>query len=351
MRKRRPSLYAAHAAALCIACTVATTQEPLPEATAQETALNAATVYRRAFAEMSRVLREDSDDPVDYPWVDEPSVEAYAEAPWPKLLEETAVARSLFAQAGSIERCRFDKPTGEGPLGDEVQERISDLVTMRTFVLAHAFRAVETQPGTALADLEALFACACHLEQQDVLFASLMAMNMAGSALTLCDAMLAVRGEHAAEASVLRRALAALEARTRGRSGPKQLAERAVADARKLLALASEEENKNVEAFRAAQARAIELIEELVRPLREATVGDSEKVLKATEAAVTELKEKYDPKQKEKLLESGSGEALAALLATLVAPNASGLFQQWEEHGEALAKTTKALRARLREAR
>jgi len=232
-----------------------------------------------------------------------------------------------------------------------VQERVSDLVTMRTFVLAHAFGAVEQQSGAALADVEALFACARHLEQQDVLFASMMALDMAGSALTLCDAMLAVRGERAAGAAVLRRALAAVEARTRGRSGPKQLAERAVADARKLLALANEKESENVEALRAAQTRAIELLEELVRPLREATAGDSEKVLTETEAAVTKLKEKYDPKQQKKLLESGSGEALAALLATLVAPNASGLFQQWEEHGAALAKTTKALQARLREAR
>ena len=319
--------------------------------TAQAKDLNAADVYRKAFAEMSRVLRSDADDPVDYPWVDEPSVDAYAEAPWPKLLEETAVARSLFAQAGSIERCRFDKPTSEGPLGDEVQERTSDLVTMRTFVLAHAFRVVEMQPGAALADLEALFASARHLEQQDSLFAQLLAMDMARSALRICDAMLAVREEHAAGATVLRRALAAVEAHARKRSGPKRLAELSVADARKLLSLAYEEEVKDREAFRAAQTRAIALIEELVRPMSEATVGDGEKVDLAATAAIHALKKKFDPKQQMQLLESGSGEALAALLATLVAPNASGLFRQWEEHGEALEKATKALRARLREVR
>ena len=319
--------------------------------TAQEKEVNAADVYRRAFAEMSRVLRSDADDPVDYPWVDVPRAEAYAEAPWPKLLEETAVARSLFAQAGSIERCRFDKPTGDGPLGDEVQERQSDLVTMRTFVLAHAFRVVEMQPGAALADLEALFASARHLEQQGSLFAQLVAMDMARSALRICDAMLAVREEHAARATVLRRAIAAVEAHARRRSGPKRLAELSVADARKLLSLAYEEEAKDREAFRAAQTRAIALIEELVRPMSKATVGDGEKVDLAATAAINALKKQFDPEQHMKLLESGSGDALAALLATLVAPNASGLFRQWEEHGEALEKATKALRARLREAR
>ena len=319
--------------------------------TAQEKEVNAADVYRRAFAEMSRVLRSDADDPVDYPWVDVPRAEAYAEAPWPKLLEETAVARSLFAQAGSIERCRFDKPTSEGPLGDEVQERTSDLVTMRTFVLAHAFRVVEMQPGAALADLEALFASARHLEQQDSLFAQLLAMDMARSALRICDAMLAVREEHAARATVLRRAIAAVEAHARRRSGAKRLAELSVADARKLLSLAYEEEAKDREAFRAAQTRAIALIEELVRPMSKATVGDGEKVDLAATAAINALKKQFDPEQHMKLLESGSGDALAALLATLVAPNASGLFRQWEEHGEALEKATKALRARLREVR
>lgn len=319
--------------------------------TAQETALNAADVYRRAFAEMSRVLRSDSDDPVDYPWIDEPSAEAYAEAPWPKLLEATAVARSLFAQASGIGPCRFDDSTGALPLGDEVQDRASDFVAMRTFVLAHAFRVAKTQPGSALADLEALFACARHLEQQDVLFASLLAMEMAGAALTLCDAMFAASGERPAEATLLRRALAAVEARARTRSDPRRLAERAVADARSMLALMNEHQEQNVEAIRVAQTRAIELVEKLVRPLREATVGDREKVRKAHDAAILALKGKFDPRQQEKLLESGSGDALAALLATLVAPNAPGLFEQWERRGEALANTIKTLRARLRDAR
>lgn len=342
MTERRQSLYGAHAAALCLACSVATAQEASPDA---------APIYRRAFAELSRVLRSDSEDPVEYPWVDEPSADAYSEAPWPTLLRETAVARSLFAQAGGIEPCHFDKPAGELALGDEVQDRVSDFTTIQTFVLAHAFRVVETQPGTALADLEALCACARHLEQQGGLHASLIAMSYTGSALKICDAMLAVRGEHAPEASILRRALAAVEARARGRSTPKQLAERAVADARSLLALMNEEEVKNAEAIRAAQTRAVAMLEELVRPLREGAVGDGEKVDKAALAAIAALKEKFDPKQQQKLLESGSGEALAALLALLVAPNASVLFHQWEEQGEALAKTTKALRARLREDR
>ncbi|MGC6489373.1 MAG: hypothetical protein ACON4Z_17130, partial [Planctomycetota bacterium] len=60
---------------------------------------------------------------------------------------------------------------------------------------------------------------------------------------------------------------------------------------------------------------------------------------------------KYDPKQQKKLLESGSGEALAALLATLVAPDAARLFDQWEQHGAALEQTAQALRDRLRELR
>lgn len=331
------SITAWTAAALLAACAAAPAQQSPPDA---------APLYRRAFAEMTKALRDDTDDPVDWPRVETPSIAAYRAAPWPELLRATAVARALFTQAASTRRCSFDRPTGAGVLRDEVQDRVSDFVTMGTFLSAHAWSVLETQPGAALADLEALLSCARHLESQESLWSALMAASQADSALALAEALLSVRGEAAAKPPILRRALAAVEARARSRANPSQLADRSIEDARAMLALQQEDGAQNAAAITAAKDRAIEMLQELLAPMRAAKAGDVEKVRVATERLVAELKSKYDGKKASEVAANGVGEALAAVLATLVAPNAAGLLQQWDDEGARLEELIATLRSR-----
>ena len=314
--------------------------------TAQDARPDAAPIYRQAFAEMTKVLREDTDDPVDWPEVRAPSTAAYRVAPWPELLRATAVARALFAQAASTERCSFDQPTGKGVLDDEVQDRNPDFSTMGKFLSAHAWSVLETQPGAALADVEAMLSCARHLEAQETLWSALIAASQADSALALAEALLSVQGDAAVKPPILRRALAAVEARARSRANPSQLADRSIADANAMLALQQEDGSQNAAAITAARGRAIEMLQELLAPMRAAKAGDVEEVRVATERLISKLKAKYDGKKASEVAATGVGEALAAFLATLVAPNSAGLLKVWDDEGARLAKVTKALRDR-----
>ena len=314
--------------------------------TAQDASPDAAPVYRQAFAEMTKVLREDTDYPVDWPEVRAPSTAAYRVAPWPELLQATAVARALFAQAAGTRRCSFDQPTGARVLGDEVQDRAADFGTMGKFLSAHAWSVLETQPGAALADVEAMLSCARHLEAQKSLWSALIAANQADSALTLAEALLSVRGEAAAKPPILRRALAAVEARARSRANPSQLADRLIEDARAMLALQQEDGTQNAAAITAAKDRAIEMLQGLLAPMRAANAGDVEKVRVASERLISKLKAKYDGKKASEVAATGVGEALAAVLATLVAPNSVGLLKLWDDEGARLAKVIAALRNR-----
>ena len=119
-------------------------------------------------------------------------------------------------------------------LADEVQERVADFRALQTFVVAHAFTVVASRPEVAVSDVEALFACARHLEQQPGLFAALLATDFADGAARVCDAIAAAPVEPATRRAILQRALTALEARERTRSDPPKLAARAIADADKL---------------------------------------------------------------------------------------------------------------------
>ncbi len=85
-------------AALLAACAAAPAQQSPPDA---------APIYRRAFAEMTKALRDDTDDPVDWPRVQTPSIAAYRAARWPERLRATAVARALFTQAASTRARRI----------------------------------------------------------------------------------------------------------------------------------------------------------------------------------------------------------------------------------------------------
>ena len=330
----------------CLLGALAATLACVAPAHAQEPSPNAASIYRRAFAELHESLRLDTEDPVDYPWVDEPSAAIFSTAPWPELVERTAVARTLFAQASAVSGCAFDEPTGELGLADEVQERVADFRALQTFVVAHAFTVVGRQPEVAVADVEALFACARHLEQQPGLFAALLATDFADGAARVCDALVAARGEPATRHAILQRALAALAARERTRSGLPKLAARAITDADKLLSLLVEPDTLNGAAIRAAKTRARELVRELVKPLRTAKAGAGDELKKATEAQLEQLKARYRGQNTNEVLASGAGEALAAVLASLVAPNSAALFDQWERHGARLRALEGSLRRR-----
>lgn len=332
--------------ALPILCGAAALLAAGAVAPAQQTPPDAAPIYRRAFAEMSKALRDDSDDSVDWPRVETPSIAAYRAAPWPELLRTTAVARALFTQAASMKRCSFDQPTGASVLGDEVQDRVSDFVTMGTFLTAHAWSVLETQPGAVLADLEALLSCARHLEAQQSLWSALMAANQADSALALTEALLSVQGEAAPRPSILRRALAAVAARARSRANPSQLADRSIEDARAMLALQQEDGAPNAAAITAAKDRAMEMLQGLLAPMRAAKAGDVEKVRVATERLISELKSEFDGKKASEVAATGVGEALAAVLATLVAPNSVGLLKMWDDEGARLEELIATLRGR-----
>ena len=327
---------AAATAALYLACGAAATQQPSP---------NAAPLYRRAFVEMDRALQSKTGDPVDYPEFDLADVATFRSAPWPELIEKTAVARTLFAQAAVHERCVFDEPSSETLIRDEITDRRRDFLTARTFIIAHAFSVVTARPDAAIADAETLLAAAQHVEQQGSVFSMLMASNLAGGALLICEAVLNLRGASELQLASLRRALKAVEARQRGCS-PRRLADLAVADARILLTALNEPAMKNTAAIQAARARAIEMIDAFVEPLRTARAGDADKLRAATEAASTALKAKFDNKRATDILQDGVGEALAAAMATMVAPNSMGLFQAWEEHHQQLDRVASALRAR-----
>ena len=324
-------------ATLYLVCGAAATQQRSPDA---------APLYRRAFAEMDRALQQETDNPVAYPKVDPPDVAAFRAAPWPALLRKTAVARALFAQAAGHQRCAFDKARDEKGIEDEVTEHFGDFLTAQTFIVAHAFSVVSERPDAALADAEALLAAAQHLEQQDGLFAVMVANNLAGGGLLICEAMLNVSGDLAPRSAILRRALKAVEARRNQASNPRRLADRAVKDARGLLAALDNPEAKNAPAIQAARARAIEMIDALVEPLRTARAGDADKLRAATDAGVASLKAQLDSKRTAEILEEGVGEALAAALATMVAPNSVGLFQAWEKHRRQLDRVAAALRDR-----
>ena len=325
------------AAALYSVCGAATTQQPTPDA---------ASLYRSAFEEMNRALQIKSDDPVDYPEVDPPDIGTFRAAPWPALLRQTAVARALFAQAAAHQRCAFDKARGETGIEDEVTEHFGDFNTVRAFVVAHAFSVVTDRPDAALADAEALLAAAQHLEQQGGLFSIMMANNLAGGGLLICEAMLGVTGDLAPRPAILRRALKAVQARRDQASDPRRIADRAVKNARVLLATLASPKAKNILAIQAARARAIEMVDALVEPLRTARAGDADKLRKATEIDVANLRAKLNSKRTAEILEEGVGEALAAALATMVAPDSVKLFQAWEKHRRQLDRIAAALRGR-----
>lgn len=315
-------------------------------ADAQEPSPDAATIYRRAFAALREALRLDTEDPVDYPWVDEPSAAVFSQAPWPELIARTAVARTLFAQASAVRECAFDQPTGELGLADEVQERVADFRALQTFVVAHAFTVVASRPEVAVSDVEALFACARHLEQQPGLFAALLATDFADGAARVCDTIAAAPVEPATRRAILQRTLTALAARERTRSDLPKLAARAIVDADKLLSLLVEPDSQNGASIRAAKKRARELVQELVEPLRTAKAGAGEELKKTTAKHLEKLKARYRGQRTNEVLASGTGEALAAVLASLVAPNSAALFDQWERHGERLAALKATLRRR-----
>lgn len=324
-------------AALYLCCGATAAQQRLPDA---------APLYRRAFEEMDRALQQESGDPVAYPEVDPTDEAAFRAAPWPALLRKTAVARALFAQAAGHQRCAFDKARDEAGVGGEVTERYGDFRTAQTFVVAHALSVVGERPDAALADAEALLAAAQHLEQQGGVLSTLFAINLAGGGLLICEAMLNVSGDLAPRPSILRRALKAVEARRDQAADPRRLADRAVKDARGLLAALDIPEAENAPAIQAARARAIEMIDALVEPLRTARAGDAEKLRAATDEGVANLKAKLGSKQTAAILKEGVGEALAAAIATMVAPNSIGLFQAWEKHRRRLDRVAAALRGR-----
>lgn len=339
----RRNLHIRIVAAACLLKMAATAQRPSP---------NAAIIYRKAFAEMAKVLRTHTDDPISYPSVRNPNTAAYRQAPWPLLLQQTAVARSLFMQAASTALCKFDKPNfdqpnGKLPLKDEVQARVSNFVTMRALLVGHAWSVLETQPGAALADVEALFACARHLEIQNGLWGSILATNLADEALLLCDSLPTTSSDGSSKEPLLRRALQAVQKRDQSRATPQQLADYLLADARATLAMMKQPKGENATAIAAVQGRALELVDKVLMPLRYAKAGDLQKVREGNQTAVIALKQKFDKRKSTAIIKSGSGEALAALMASMVVPNSTSLFQAWENQGSRLVEVEARLRQRL----
>ena len=105
------SITAWTAAALLAACAAAPAQQSPPDA---------APIYRRAFGEMTKALRDDTDDPVDWPRVETPSIAAYRAAPWPELLPPLDKRDAKLVQQGQVPR-RDWLTAGVGGGYDEMQ--------------------------------------------------------------------------------------------------------------------------------------------------------------------------------------------------------------------------------------
>ena len=308
---------------------------------AQETQPNAADLYRRAITEIDSALRLNTDQPVDWPLASEPNGDNYSNAPWPELFEKTAVARSLFTQATSIKRCAFSS--------EHAVDQYQSINLITRFVVGHAMHVLDKQPSESLAAAVALLAYSDHLEAQSNLFPSIFAVNHAEQGLRLFEAALDRHKANTIGQRDLRRVLAALESRQRTRATPSDPADQSIADARRLLKASIDEAATNTKALAEARGRALELVAEVVKPLQTAKLGDIEKVRTETNKSIKEIKAKYGKKRMQAMLESGTGEALAAVLATMVMPNPVGLLTIWEEHGEQLAKTEDLLRKQLSE--
>lgn len=313
-------------------------------ATAQKRPPDAAGLYLEAFREMNKALDVDNDQDVEYPYVDEPGIDAYDAKEWTTLFEKTAVARALFAQAAGIDSCRFENA---GDTGDFSRNRAVAFGTMREILAAHGWSSVKKRPEAALTDCCTLLAHARHLDAQGKVFASMYSIAFADSAFQICDATLERHGGDALQRALLERVRKALERHRRTRATLAQLADRSVADARFMLDSTIAAAAKNTPALKQARGRTIEMITELVAPMRAAKPGDLDKVRKAHKQAVEQLKAKHDRKRISKVLENGTGEALASVLTLMLATDTARLMESWIEHGEALAKIERKVKARL----
>jgi len=310
-------------------------------ASAQQTQPNAADLYRRAFAEIESALRYNTDDPVDYPVEGEPGGDVYSEAPWPRVFELTAVARTLFLQATSIERCDFGDDSFLGPLA-------VGFGTTARLVEADARSRLDKQPAETLTAARALLYTARHLDAQPSLYAALFALRNAARGIALCNATLDRHPNGAITTRELRRVLEALKQRQQTRCTLAGLADRSLADSRALLQDAVANATENEPALVTAQGRALELIQEVLKPLRTAKPDELERVRKAVDASIAALKAKYGKDKLRRTLETGAGEALAATLASMVIADPTGLMTHWVEQHEALTKTTGRLEQLLR---
>ncbi|MFN3243388.1 MAG: hypothetical protein ACE37K_17935 [Planctomycetota bacterium] len=265
-----------------------------------------------------------------------PGPDAYAGEDWQQILSKTAVARGLFAQATTLPHCEFAAP--DGRRGDEVRERVAAFARMRTLLQANAWANLAARPEVTLADCMTMLAHAAHLDAQGHLFPSMYAMAFAGDALEIATVTLDRHRDRGLPRKTLERLVEAIRRRGARRPGPPRFADLSMADWRATLDSTIEDADQNQPALRAAKARALEMLGDFIEPMRTAGADDQQRVRRATRSYMASLKARFGKARVTNVIESGSGEALAAALATMVAHDPAGIMKEWtEEHAQLAA--------------
>ncbi|MFK7741010.1 MAG: hypothetical protein AB8H80_11875 [Planctomycetota bacterium] len=306
---------------------------------------DAAPLYRQAIAEMKAALGDIDGWGPDLPMIDDNPKAEYLTEEWVTLVDKSATARMLFEQATRRKSCRFDAKSASKQ--GEILDSLTAMTSLRELVAADAWQRLKKQPETTLRICEHLIDHAGHLGQDSSLWGTQLRFAVADSSILLWQAVLAGDRGASLGRTNLERALATIDRHRARRPTTAALAERCLADARMLLEITISEIKPERAAVTAAKERVLELVGELLAPLRTAAPIDVATLKKRTNERIGRWKAKLAGVGLPTILTNEVGETLAIAIATLIAPDVVGVVEAQQQCARKIDAVRQQLRATL----
>jgi hypothetical protein len=316
------------------------------EAAPPKEPINAAALYRQAWADLRKATRNDHGEPIDTPYYEVATVDDYRIEPWPGLVESLSGARGMFEQATALPDCAFDGEDRESL--NEVEQHVFELQYLMHLVAAAALQQVDTHPDASFQAACRLLDHARHLTQDPSLMALALRYEAVSRAIQVSRAVLRVRGDTVPTLPALQRAHARLvEFR---RNAPTQadienrIRHNAGRDLATVLAMVKDERRRE-----RIEKRVMALLADLTEPLRGDEIEDLDAFERDLDARVKELKDRQvlTPDRLPNLLTQETEEVVASVLTTLVACSPLDLLRRRLANGREMGILIGELQSRL----
>lgn len=305
----------------------------------KKAAPNAATLYRKAIAELRKALPdEEYEGDILLPEDSIGDAPEYTSSEWREAVKKSAVAISLFEQATQIDACRFDGKTKD--LMSEFGQSLHELLSLRHVVQAQAWQRVSTDPRSAGVTAIRLMRHANHCVADSTMIGVAFGLDAEKQGIKLLKMVtkrLAPRNgqkddDGKAVAKLFAKQLQQHQAARTDRKRLADIAEREFA----WIMLAGLDELPKTLATKSAIKRATQIVRDMVEPLRKNPKITAKALDKHCTKETERLRALIGKDKLKTVLEKGVGEPLAAALVLICSPNVAGILEPLLEVAEGL---------------